>query len=297
MSLSKINLKSYIHNIPSDFDVSKNNTDCASANIEELPDINETINYSNIQQSLLSEIYGGNPHSQSDNAMTATAFYAQDINKFDYDKDEDEDEDDEDEYEEEDEQTVNKIDIARQVFQVLVNRPDSTRKGIIQHFVEQIGVTQSTAVSYYERLAKEAGLTNKGKDKEDLGQEVNMKGNSRSYNSNNQSKSQQLNNDDINLSNNEDTDDTEFDPERTGVLRTVDNAHLVYKRQDSDGRFEELWLYNIKATIGDELNIRRDILAGTDIPPKKTRSPDGTENYTLTTLGNAQYVHITGLPN
>ena len=101
---------------------------------------------------------------------------------------------------------------------------------------------------------------------------------------------------DTDLELDDDVDETD-DSNRAGILRTVDNAHLIFKRRDEEGQFEELWLYNTNGKIGDELNIRRDILAGTDIQPKKTRSEDGTQKYTLTTLGNAQFVHVTGLPN
>ena len=46
----------------------------------------------------------------------------------------------------------------------------------------------------------------------------------------------------------------------------------------------------------NELTVRRNILAGTDIEPKKTKSEDGQQSYTLTTMGNAQMLNITGLP-
>ena len=46
----------------------------------------------------------------------------------------------------------------------------------------------------------------------------------------------------------------------------------------------------------DELTIRRAILEGTDIPPKKTESEDGQQKYELTTMGNGQMLEITGLP-
>ena len=87
------------------------------------------------------------------------------------------------------------------------------------------------------------------------------------------------------------------DPNRQGIIRVVDKAHLVYKRQMPDGTFDELWIYNISKELRDELATRKKILAGTDIPPTRTRSADGSQKYTMTTLGDAQYVHITGLPN
>jgi hypothetical protein len=85
-------------------------------------------------------------------------------------------------------------------------------------------------------------------------------------------------------------------PNRQGLIRTIKNAHLVYKRQTPDGTYNELWIYNIgNGKFRDELVIRRAILAGTDIPPNKTKSPDGTQEYEVWTIGNAQLVQITGL--
>jgi len=87
------------------------------------------------------------------------------------------------------------------------------------------------------------------------------------------------------------------DPDHQGVIRTVKHAHLVYKRKNEEGSYDELWVYNIGDKVNDELEIRRDILAGTDILPKSTTSEDRSQQYTVTTLGNAQILHITGLPN
>lgn len=87
----------------------------------------------------------------------------------------------------------------------------------------------------------------------------------------------------------------EEDPNRQGVIRTVPNAHLVYKRTTPDGTFEELWIYNTGGSMQDELNIRRNILAGTDIPKNKVKSPDGKQHYDVWTIGNAQILNIHGL--
>lgn len=180
-----------------------------------------------------------------------------------------------------------KIDRARIMFQQLMNNPELSRGDIIQMFIDQLDVTESTAVSYYERLAKEAGLT--GGDDEDV------------------AAGRQMGSDDE-LAGSEIAAEPEMPempqeeidaqpPDRQGVIRQVDNAHLVYKRQMEDGGFEELWVYNIGDKIDDALTIRRAILAGTDIPRGHTRSEDGQQTYTLTTMGNAQLLHITGLSN
>ena len=92
-------------------------------------------------------------------------------------------------------------------------------------------------------------------------------------------------------------DDEDEDPNRQGVIRTIKNAHLVFKRKTPDGNFEELWIYKTGERIRNEINVRRAILAGTDIPQGKNVSPDGTQRYTLWTLRNVQYMHITGLPD
>jgi hypothetical protein len=90
--------------------------------------------------------------------------------------------------------------------------------------------------------------------------------------------------------------DATEDPDRQGLIRTVKDAHLVYKRNTEDGTFEELWVYNV-STLRDELNVKKAILAGTDIPPNKTASPDGSQTYEIWSAGNAEMILIRGLPN
>jgi len=85
------------------------------------------------------------------------------------------------------------------------------------------------------------------------------------------------------------------DPDKQGLIRTVKDAHLIYKRENN-GMYEELWIYNI-GKLQDELKIRKAILAGTDIPTNKMASPDGRQTYDIWSAGNAELLHITGLPN
>lgn len=193
--------------------------------------------------------------------------------------------------EEEPEMKVNKVDQARQLFQAMFNQPNATRADIINSFMKDIGVTNSTAVSYYTRFLDEFGLSSKDAE-ENLGQGVSMGGGM-------DAPSGQADGDETLSQAPEEDPEMEdpIDPNRAGIIRTVDNAHLVYKRQQEDGMYEELWIYNLHDSVHDELDIRRDILAGTDIPPKKTRSPDGAQKYTINTLGNAQLMHLTGLSN
>lgn len=85
------------------------------------------------------------------------------------------------------------------------------------------------------------------------------------------------------------------DPNRQGLVRTVRGAHLVYKREVDNG-FEELWIYNV-TTLQDEMIVRKAILAGTDIPPNKSSSPDGSQTYKVWSAGNAEMLLVTGLQN
>lgn len=184
----------------------------------------------------------------------------------------------------------NKIDSARQLFQALINRPDASRQAIIQQFEQKINVTHSTAVSYYERLAKEAGLTGKDGD-QDIGAGGGMGDDDMVAVGGDD---EAMSDEGLDVGDGED-EDVE-DEDRTGVIRTVANAHLIYKQQTETGSFEELWIYNI-GKGKDDLDIKQDILAGTDIPPMKTKSPDGSQTFTITTIGNAQYLHVKGLQN
>ena len=88
------------------------------------------------------------------------------------------------------------------------------------------------------------------------------------------------------------------DPNRQGMIRVVKGAHLVYKRKTPDGFYEELWMFNIgKEASRDEMEIRKEILSGTDIPETGTSSEDGNQSYELWTSGNGQMMKIVGLPN
>jgi len=104
-------------------------------------------------------------------------------------------------------------------------------------------------------------------------------------------------NDDEDFGEEEGTQEEWDDPNYQGVIRTVPSAHLVYKRQLGDGTFDELWQYNLGDDFKRELKVRRAILAGTDIPINKMRSPDNSQTYELWTVGNGQLLKVNGLPN
>lgn len=81
-----------------------------------------------------------------------------------------------------------------------------------------------------------------------------------------------------------------------GIIRKVNNAHLVFKRKTEDDRFEELWIFKIDDSLKNSLDVKNDILAATDIQNNKTISEDGLQKYELWTAGNVQFLHIVGLP-
>ncbi len=193
--------------------------------------------------------------------------------------------------EEEVEIKANKVDQARQLFQAMYNQPNATRAEIINSFMKDVGVTNSTAVSYYTRFLDEFGLNTKDNE-ESLGQGTGM---ARRDNITQQQSSDE-NPPQTNVEPAAEVEDPAA-PNHAGIIRTVDNAHLIYKRQSEDGTYSELWIYNIHNDTNDEMDIRRDILAGTDIPAKKTKSADSKQQYIVTTMGNAQMIKITGLPN
>jgi len=92
-------------------------------------------------------------------------------------------------------------------------------------------------------------------------------------------------------------EDKKENPDKQGVIRNIKNAHLIYKRQDVDGTYIELWAYDIQKGLQDEFNIRNAILNGTDIDHKTGSSPDNVQRYELWTSNNRQFMQITGLPN
>lgn len=94
----------------------------------------------------------------------------------------------------------------------------------------------------------------------------------------------------------EDTEQENVDPNRAGVIRNVKGAHLVYKRESDDGSYEEMWIFN-SGEFKKDIEIKKDIIAGTDIPSHATRSPDGTQELKMWSAGNADIIVLTGLAN
>ena len=86
------------------------------------------------------------------------------------------------------------------------------------------------------------------------------------------------------------------DDDRRGIIRKIDNAHLIYKRRNSLGTFDELWVYNVSDNMKDSVEIKKNILSATDIPYRHMQSKDGSQKCMMHTMGNAQFLEITNLP-
>jgi len=199
---------------------------------------------------------------------------------------------DEEDYEyAEDAEEPSQKDQARALYRAM-SSGEYSRKDIIGAFEKRLGLSPSSATAYYQRIAKEYGETEQPGDQDTMGAPGGMGMGDQSM---------------MNMMGDEAMQgeaEPEFqepkeweDPHRQGVIRNVKGAHLVYKRQDDDGSFEELWIYKEGDKFQDELSVRHDILAGTDIPVNKTQSPDGSQKAETWAVGNVQYMSITGLPN
>ena len=191
---------------------------------------------------------------------------------------------------EEDVEEPSKKDQADMIFRSLHGR--QTRKQIIDAFQRQLGLSPSSSTAYYERIARKYGQTGQGDDNEMMmptvrgdGQDQFMMG-------------QQQGEEDMVAPEDQygEVQDWE-DPNRAGDIRTVNGAHLVYKRQIDDGSFEELWIFKNQEDFKKELEIRRDILAGTDIPVSKTQSENGSQNADQWSSGDINMLKINGLVN
>lgn len=195
---------------------------------------------------------------------------------------------------EEDAETPTKKDQARTMYQALTNSGQS-RQDIINAYQTRLGLTQQSAVAYYERIAKEFGHTGDAPQQQGMMpgggmmQQQVAPGAQMGQMGMQQEPEQEPE---------QPTEPLEWeDPNRQGEIRTVPGAHLVYKRQADDGTFEELWVYKQGEKFQDEIDIRRDVLAGTDIPITKTSSEDGTQESETWSVGNVQLLSIKGLPN
>lgn len=203
-----------------------------------------------------------------------------------------------DSYEEEAEDSSKKAQ-ARMLYRNLHNQGLS-RQEIVDQFQNQLQLTPSSAVAYYQRIAREFGETDSQSGEAQMpggmpgaGGMSGMPGGAGMGMGPSAGMGMQQEEPPSPPMEKQEWDD----PDRQGAIRTVDDAHLVYKRQVADGSFEELWLLKQGEKFHDELDIRRDILAGTDISPNKTKSDDGSQTADSWNVGNIQFMQINGLPN
>lgn len=90
----------------------------------------------------------------------------------------------------------------------------------------------------------------------------------------------------------------EINLNRQGMIRTVKNSHLIYKRENDTNRYDELWQYKSKENgIYHDIDIKNDILAGTDIPLNSLTSDDGEQYYDIWNSGNVVFLKIYNLQN
>lgn len=79
-----------------------------------------------------------------------------------------------------------------------------------------------------------------------------------------------------------------------GSVRRVSRAKLLWKKKEGDGTFTERWMY-LAQSISDLVEIKRKILAGTDIPVNKTTSPDGHQGFVMEQFGDCVFLTINGV--
>ena len=183
---------------------------------------------------------------------------------------------------------------AKTLFNSLLNKPEITRADIIDAFMDNLGVTESTATTYFQRIAKEMGLT--GLHKSDNISKLAKKVGGGFASSVGTPDQPQMLPTDQNQPEEPTENQQDKQSEDSSTLPFVKGAHLVYKRENGEGSFEELWVYP-NEDLSKSLKIQKEILAHTDIPPNETKSQDGNQTYTLITMGNANILHIDGLPN
>lgn len=93
-------------------------------------------------------------------------------------------------------------------------------------------------------------------------------------------------------------DDKEENKNRQGLIRTVKGAHLIFKYKNETDRYNELWVYKTKNNgVFQDLDIKNDIISGTDIPINSAKSEDGEQEYDIWHSGNTVFLKIFNLPN
>jgi hypothetical protein len=80
-----------------------------------------------------------------------------------------------------------------------------------------------------------------------------------------------------------------------GLVRAVKGAYLVSKKKQEDETYTEVWMYMVGNKFHNEANIRRSILSATDIDPAEHMSEDESQHAHIVTIGNVQYMTLTGI--
>lgn len=98
-----------------------------------------------------------------------------------------------------------------------------------------------------------------------------------------------------------DDDAKQGDPDRQGSIRTVPDAHLVYKRKNENNLYDELWIYKQNQHDTWTMKTYDAILAGSDIPKGASTSEDNTQSVERWEVGDPKdtlvFVNIIGLAN
>lgn len=104
-----------------------------------------------------------------------------------------------------------------------------------------------------------------------------------------------------NLDDSEASTERKEDPDRQGSIRTVPNAHLVYKRKNENNLYTELWIYKQNQLDTWTMKTYDAIIAGSDIPKGSLTSSDGAQTVEKWEVGSPKdtlvFVCITGLSN
>ena len=84
-----------------------------------------------------------------------------------------------------------------------------------------------------------------------------------------------------------------------GTIRTVKDAHLVYKRKEDANRYTELWIYKRNLLAKQSDTTYAAIMAATDIQNLAKKSADGEQTVEVWSIGDPRdkltFVKINGL--
>lgn len=194
---------------------------------------------------------------------------------------------------------LTKFERAKALIKPMIVNGRFSAEEIMDKMVRALDIKDSTADTYYHIIAKEfAREDDEPVDGVDL-PDIEKQNDESLPDEDSESVSSEDDEDSLSGLDDEELEDGQFysdDDQKQGIIRRIEGAHLVYKRKNDAGLFDELWIYNTTQKIGTAINIKKDILAATDIPPKATTSEDGSQKYTLTTLGDVTFLHIMNLP-